>query len=172
MPDDDLQQFVADLTGMQPRLRAYVLTLLGDADAADEVLQQTNVTLWNKRDDFEPGTNFVAWALTVARYETLAYRKRRKLDRLEFSDALVDRLAVAAADRVREGDDRRSALRSCLDELPNDRRELIERYYSGLTSVEALAETLRRTESGVYQLMYRLRRALAECVQRRMEATS
>lgn len=58
--------FIRHLTGFQGKLYAYTLALLADPDAAADVVQETNVVLWHKADQFTPGTNFASWALHVA----------------------------------------------------------------------------------------------------------
>ncbi len=54
-------QFVQLLTSHQARLYAYVLSLVADADQANDIMQETNTVLWVKSSDFEIGTNFSAW---------------------------------------------------------------------------------------------------------------
>lgn len=61
-------EFVMLLTAVQPRLFSYLAMVLGDVHDANNVLQETNVTLWTKADDFTTGTNFFAWAREVAYY--------------------------------------------------------------------------------------------------------
>ena len=65
MADSELQ-FVTLLTSHQGRLFAYVLSLVGDADQARDVMQETNAVLWQKSADFEIGTNFSAWMIKTA----------------------------------------------------------------------------------------------------------
>lgn len=89
MPEGDLSSttsFVTLLTEHQGDLRAFILSLMpGNPDARD-VLQKTNVVLWEKRNSFQEGTNFRAWALTCARFTVLDYLKRRKGKSFVFLD--------------------------------------------------------------------------------------
>ena len=84
-------EFVALLTSHQSALRLYVASLLpGNPEAAD-VAQQANLTIWNKRDDFEPGTNFKAWIFAIARYKVLDFRKQKVRDsRLVFTEEMEE----------------------------------------------------------------------------------
>lgn len=50
-------EFVLLITSHQAAIYAYVLTLLPDRVAAQDVLQETNLVLCRKRDEFEPGTH-------------------------------------------------------------------------------------------------------------------
>ena len=71
-------EFVLELTQVQQRLYSYIYRRLANRDQAQEVLQQVNLVLCRKADDFELGTNFDAWAVTVAHYQILSYRKIKK----------------------------------------------------------------------------------------------
>ncbi|MCE9556371.1 MAG: RNA polymerase subunit sigma-70, partial [Planctomycetes bacterium] len=51
--------FVRELTASQPRLRAFIFSLLPNRDAALDVLQDTNVVLWRKAATFEEGSSFI-----------------------------------------------------------------------------------------------------------------
>ncbi|MEZ6056742.1 MAG: sigma-70 family RNA polymerase sigma factor [Planctomycetaceae bacterium] len=180
MPNSDEHgldsDFVAQLTQHQLALQMYVRSLLpGDAGASD-VVQQANATIWAKRGEFELGTNFKAWAFSVARFEVLNYRKRQARDaRLVFSDELEQIVEAELAGMDLRLQERHDALRACLENLrPQDRMLLLHRYSSGGTLAE-FAETVGRSVGGLKVTLHRLRSALLGCVERRLsveEATS
>ena len=62
----------------QPALRSYIISLMPGMDGVSDVLQETNLVLWEKRTKFRPGTNFGAWPFTIARLEVKAHRKRHR----------------------------------------------------------------------------------------------
>ena len=41
---------------------------------AEDVLQEANLVLWRKFDQYQEGTNFFAWACQIIRYEVLKYQ--------------------------------------------------------------------------------------------------
>ena len=168
--EDCTDRFVELMTAHQGRLFAFVLSLLGNRDAANEVLQETNVVLWKQWREFEPGTNFKAWAFRIAHFQTMAYRQRRLRDRLQFDDNLVGRLAIEAKQHNELWQQRSERLAACLERLnPRHRRVLHLRYVEGL-SVAEVAERLKRSANAVSQLLFRVRERLIDCV-RRAEAT-
>ena len=78
MDDPQRQEaFVSLLTDAQPAIRLYVASLMAGCPDVDDVVQETNTLLWRKREEFEPGTPFKAWAFSVARYQVLNWRKRQ-----------------------------------------------------------------------------------------------
>src|SRR6516164_8516196 len=109
--DETRDDFIVQLTAAQPSLWAYVFPLLPDHVAAQDVLQETNLTLWRKADDFQPGTSFLAWGCQAAYFHVLSYRRRMRRDRLVFDDDVLGYLAERQADRMAEVGDRLVALR-------------------------------------------------------------
>ena len=82
-------EFILELTQGQQRLFAYIFRRMANRDQAMEVLQQVNLVLCHKADKYTLGTNFNAWAATVARYQILSYRSSQNRDRLVFTDKVV-----------------------------------------------------------------------------------
>ena len=66
--------------------------MLGDVDQANEVLQETNLVLWRKSDEFQSGSDFKAWSFRVAHFQVMAFRQRQIRDRLVFDDVQLDRI--------------------------------------------------------------------------------
>src|SRR6516165_3336353 len=79
-----VEEFVRLLGQNQRWLLIYVTSLVPVWSDTEEVIQETNLVLWREFDRFESGTNFTAWAFRVALNQVLAWRKRRRRDRLEF----------------------------------------------------------------------------------------
>lgn len=157
--------FITRLTTAQPSLWAYVFSLLPDHMAAQDVLQETNLTLWRKADDFQAGTNFVAWACQVAYFHVLSHRRRMRRDRLVFDEEVLAYLAERQADRAPELGDRLTALRGCLEKLPTPSRKLLQERYAPGASVQGLAEADGRSVAALSQVLYRLREKLLECME-------
>lgn len=166
------QQFITQLTDWQNRLFGYLYALLGDLHDARDVLQETNLVLWRKVDEFEAGTNFGAWARSCAYYEALRFLRDRKRDRHLFDDDLLALLADESAGMEHEEDERRLALRHCLGELTQRQRILIDRRYGADIPIGRLAAELEKTESAIKMALKRIREALHVCIESRLkEAT-
>jgi RNA polymerase sigma-70 factor (ECF subfamily) len=157
--------FITQLTAAQPSLWAYVFSLLPDHGAAQDVLQETNLTLWRRAADFQLGTSFLSWACQVAYFHVLSQRRRVRRDRLIFDDAVLAYLAERQADRAEGLNDRLAALRGCLEKLPQPSRRLLEERYAPGASVQRLADDDGRSVAALSQLLYRIREKLLECMQ-------
>lgn len=162
------EDFVLELVKNQNRLHVYILSLVVDKQRAMDILQQTNLVMLKKASEFEPGTNFGAWACRIAHFEVLADRRRSHRDRLVFDDEVLGILAEDAEKQLLEFDTRAIALDECLKKLTSSqRRTLIERYSPG-GSVQSMAEAMGRTPNAVSLTLHRLRSALADCIRRKL----
>ncbi|MEX0718198.1 MAG: sigma-70 family RNA polymerase sigma factor [Planctomycetaceae bacterium] len=164
------EEFVQLFTRHQRRLYLYVLSLIGDPVEAEEVLQETNVVIWSKFDQFEKGTNFHAWACRIATYQVLKHRERRQRDKLYFSDDFIQTIAAEGRFDSDQSDLRRVALVECLKKLRERDRELIRQRYAPGETGKGIAERLGRPANSVYQSLGRIRRTLLECITRRLAA--
>jgi len=166
------EEFVMLITRYQAALTGFLCSLLGNRTVGDEVLQETNLVLWKKRDDFEMGTNFKAWAFRIARFQALAFLKREKRrPEFTFDEEVIEKLSVEAEATFDENDDREQALDSCLQKLPEEDRELVrDHYYSGL-SMPDHAEQVGRSVGALRQVLYRIRNALRLCINHNLKTT-
>lgn len=163
---DPTEEFVFLLARHERLLRGYVAALIPHAQDADDVLQETKLRLWRAFGQFERGTNFAAWARKVAFHQVLAYRKRRKRDRLEFSEEFLQ----SVADEYEDGEagllKREAVLQGCIDKLPEDQRVVLHLRYAEGLSLEAMAERVRRTVAALYRQLSRTRQLLHGCVKK------
>ena len=158
-------EFVRLLTDHQPDIYVYLRSLVLDPDEASEILQETNLVLWEKRDQFQMGSSFRAWAFQIARYKLLQRKARRQRGCICFSDALVDELVLQAA--AEETPPRWiEDLRRCVAALPPRDRELIGRRYAPSATCQSVAEAIGRPVRWVYKAVSRIRKSLWDCLVR------
>ncbi len=166
-----LQEFVRELTASQGRIRAFIVSLMpGSPDVAD-VLQETNLTLWKSRERYTLGTNFIAWALTVARLEVLHQRDRSKrLGRLVLSEKLMDVLADEAPEHPPH-ETYLVALESCMSKLSETQREIIDARYQPKLSLEIHARLTGRNPGALRAALLRIRSLLKDCIESSIQST-
>lgn len=114
-------------------LFVFAMRLLGDPEAAEEVVQDTLVRAWRNADRFDPARGSLAtWLFTIARNLTID-RNRRAAVRpraVATLDAVDPPLSDAAVDRALEAWQMASALRGLSEE---HRGVIVEAYYRGHT---------------------------------------
>jgi RNA polymerase sigma-70 factor (ECF subfamily) len=153
------------------QLWGFLVGLTKDPARAEDLFQNTYLILCEKWELYRPGTNFLAWARQIARYEFLASIDP---ERRPFVTAEMEVLESAMRAAESEGgppSSRREALRRCLDQMPQakGRRVLELRYGEGLAG-EKVAEQLGLSVNALYTLLSRVRRILQECIERRVRA--
>lgn len=168
-PGHAREAFVQLLTSEQTRLFSYIVTLLGDVNDASNVLQQSNMVLWRKADEFELGTNFHIWAKKIAYYQTLAYLRDRKRDRHIFDEDLLEQLASRPA--IVDEDERRVALRHCLGSISGNSLHLLQQRYAPGKSISEIAKQQCKTEGAVKMALMRIRQALFQCIEGQLAST-
>lgn len=164
-----LQDYVQLMTRHQGDLRAFIISLMPGLPGVSDVLQETNLVLWQKRDNFRPGSNFMAWACTIARYEVMHQLHRARRDRrLVFSDELIETL-VREPDATAAGSEHLAALGECLGQLEERERELVHYRYSEGRTLEELSRLRDKSAGALRTALFRIRAALKKCVQDKLQ---
>ncbi len=162
------EEFVLLYTKTSPALFSYILTLLPNWSDAEDVLQQTSLVLWRKFGEFEPGSDFTAWACRVAHYKALNLMRSRGRDRHVFSPEVVERIAEEGIAEIQRLDAERKALHDCLQKLRPSERELLQRSYAPGTTIRQVAEGIGRSPNSLYKALNRIREALLCCIEVRL----
>jgi len=153
------QLFVEHVTG----LTHFVMSLLPNQNEAQDIVQETFITITAKAHDFERGSNFKAWVYTIARFKVMEnYRKvKRKENRL--TDEVIELLVTEIEEEV--DDTRVDALSSCLKKLSPKVSKLVElRYQEGLKP-SAIAKKIGWTSEAIYVALSRARTSLKNCIE-------
>jgi RNA polymerase sigma-70 factor, ECF subfamily len=156
-----LEQFV----NCQRSLYGYIFSLVGSSEAADEILQETNLLICKKISQFDGNVKFITWACEIARYKVLEYQKKNHVRKLNLDSLLLDQIAKQASQLASQVDWRLPMLRECMEELSSKDRKLIEDRYSQGATVQLLAEARNRSYGGVRVALHRIRTMLLECVE-------
>ena len=166
--DESRRQFIRLMTRHERLVYGYILSLVPNWADADEILQETNIRLWEEFEKFETGTNFAAWAIRVAHFQVLTWRKRASRSRLVFDQRVVDALAQEPCwtDEVFEA--RHQALAECMSELPDHSRDLLRHCYVEGSRAKDVAVELNRSPASVYKALERIRVTLHGCIERKL----
>jgi RNA polymerase sigma-70 factor, ECF subfamily len=157
--------FVQAFARCEPALRSFIRPLVLTWDDVDEVIQQTCLVLLKKFEARDPGSDFLSWACTVARFEVLKFRRTRARDRHVFSEELVSLLAVEGEAELEQRERERLALEACVEQLQPRQRGLVRRCYGGNT-IKQVAESLGCSPTSLYKALDRIRLLLLECITR------
>ena len=161
------EAFIRALTESQTALRGYCQASLGNADEAKEALQRTSIVLWRKCGDWNPATDFLPWAITVAKFEVLGVvRDRNRLQaRFVFDPDVVDLMTDEASQSANSESPRAEALELCLGKLSDSNREALSAYYVHGSSILEIADASGKGPGAVKVMLLRLRGKLRECIE-------
>ncbi len=149
----------ADLLAAIPRLRAFALSLCGNTDRADDLVQQALVKAWGSMASFEPGSNMAAWLYTILRNEFYSeFRKRRH----EVPDSDGVFAARLASYPTQEGHMEFQDFRAALFQLADDHREALILIGASGMSYEEAAQLCGCAVGTMKSRVHRARVKLAE----------
>ncbi len=103
-------------------LRAFGVSLCGDKERADDLVQETLFKAWNHLDSFKEGTNLKAWLFTILRNTYFSERRKR---RREVEDADGSYAARLSTHPAQHGHMEMQDFRAALIQLPDDQREAL-----------------------------------------------
>jgi RNA polymerase sigma-70 factor (ECF subfamily) len=167
--DPGTEEFVRELTNHQTAMLAYIRSRVPGSSGARDLLQDVNITLWKRRDAFELGTNFKAWAFQTIRYHIMNHR-RRLISKgwLVFDDDLIEMISPGFEKEEDGLEERHLALRKCLLRLrPQDRDLLHHRYGTG-SPLQEFADRTKRSAGTLKAILYNLRAGLRQCIEREL----
>ena len=156
--------FLQELLNCQRGLYTYIFKLLLDPSEAQDVLQETNLVLLKKQEEYPRIRDFRAWAARIAYYQVLAHRKKKQRDRHVFNDEVVEQLAHEGIEELRGENRDLQALGHCLENLSARDRDLLEKRYVGNLSARGIGELVGRSARAISQALYRIRVTLMHCI--------
>ena len=172
VPGQDPEGFVRLFVEGQREILRYILALVPDIDDAHEILQETAVDLWRKFDRYDPAYPFAPWACRFAFRRVLKHREQQARRVKYLSIESLKRIAAERSEKDGILEDRRRALETCLQQLCEADRLVVEHRYSHQMSVAQIAGITGRNLSTLYKSLERIRRRLFECVNRRLQMGS
>lgn len=157
-------EFARQLASAQSSLYAFIVSLMGGRLEAADVLQETNLKLCREFQRYDSSKPFVNWALTLARFEVMAWRTRQSRSRLVLDHDVLERVAAALEAQPVEPERELAALEGCLQKLPERQRALVEERYQRGATVRAMAGRMGQPENALAAMLYRIRKALHDCI--------
>ncbi len=167
------KQFITLLVPNQRRILAFILSLVPNKADAEDIFQMTLIQMWDSFDRFEPGTDFVAWAVTIARYKVYDFRKKVRGTKLQYSDELARLLEIESDRRFNAIPEKLRALRGCVKKLSMKDAKFLKLRYENDLSLQKIATRTGITFQAVHKSISVIHARLVRCVRltmRREEA--
>ena len=165
---DKEEQFIRCLTENQKGLYAYIYTMIGDHSQAHDVLQEANIVMWRKINNFD-GKNFDAWAISICKFQAMAFFRDKKRDRLFLDPKVYDLISDTAASEYKQFNKIEQELEECLQTLPEHCRDLIDMRYFQKLSIKDIADKVEKKITAVKVSIHRVRKSLSSCIDEKLK---
>jgi RNA polymerase sigma-70 factor (ECF subfamily) len=146
----------------QVRVYRFVLRLVGNATAAEDLISEVFLDVWRHADRFEGRSAVSTWLLAIARFKALSSLRRKPDEELdeEAAGAIEDTSDDPEVAVQKKG--KGAALRKCLQRLSPEHREVIDLAYYHEKSIEEVAKIIGIPEATVKTRMFYARKKLSE----------
>ena len=168
--DGDADAFDTLFARYQAPVYNFAHMMLGEADGAEDVLQETFLSIARTARSYEPRGRFRAWLMRIVRNQCLNQIQARRVRRRVIAESGLDIIQPASrepspAAQV-ESDERLARLRGLIAKLPELQREAIVLYAFEQMSYREIGEVLDVPINTVKTLIHRARARLARAFER------
>ena len=147
------------LLSLIPNVRAFAVSLCGDVERADDLVQETLLKAWSHFESFQEGTNLRAWLFTILRNTYFSECRRRRHEAEDPEDRKAETLCIAPA---QFGHVDLQDLRHALTLVPAEQREALILVAAAGFSYEEAAAIAECAVGTIKSRVNRARHKLAE----------
>lgn len=159
------QRFLSLFLRSEREIFRYVAALVPNVTDAEDIVQQTALSLWEKFDAYDPAQPFTPWACRFALNKARQWIERKQRWQALLEHGLAEELAQRRQELEPEFEARLRHLESCLEKLPAPQRSLVQAYYYERADIATLAGRSGKTAAATYKMLQRIRQALQVCVE-------
>lgn len=148
------------------------LRMLKNKEEAEEVAQDTFIKVYKSLEKFKGESKFSTWIYKVTYHSCLDRLKKNKKEYLnvgidEFTEHQVKTIDNALDTLI--DDERKQAIKECLQLLPSDDSFLLTLYYFEEQSLDEIAKIVDLRPNNVKVKLFRSRKKLASILKERLE---
>jgi RNA polymerase sigma-70 factor (ECF subfamily) len=166
-------QLVNQFLEHRDAILGFILALTHDYDVAEDVFQEVAKVILEQAQQATAVSRFMPWAREIARRRVAEFYRRSARSRSVENTNLEEVVCQAFEENegmLEDSQARFKALLECRESLSERNRELIDGFYRDRLSIRAVASTLGWTENSVKSALWRVRKALAECIRHKLRS--
>ena len=165
--EENIQEFVKLFTTHQAKINSYILTLVPNYSDSADIMQETAMMIWSKFPEFEVGSNFLSWGLSIAHYRVLEFRrKKKKINEIGISEDVLEKIRLVTQDKKDSSNEQIVSLKKCFTLLDkNDQQIILLRYHENL-KLREVAEKMDKSLQSIYRRISRVQESLFKCVKK------
>lgn len=160
------ESFVSLLVPNQRRIQAFILMLVPNNSDAEDIYQEVLSEMWNKFDTFKLGTDFIAWAITIAKYKVLTFRRNSRNSKMQFNSKIYEFLESAASSKISSLHEHLDVLKKCIQGLSKNERVLLKLRYENDMTFQKMSLRTGKHSSALHRIMAAVHSKLALCIRR------
>lgn len=147
---------------------ALALSVVRDVDTSEDVAQDVYIAAWHRLATLREPASFLPWLKQLTRRHALNFTRGERRSQEHHRAAGREPQAVARdASTLLERAEAERVVQACIDELPDDSRELMVLYYREGSSLTQVAALLELSEDAVKKRLERVRGRLSAAVRER-----
>lgn len=152
--------FRNDILPLKDKLFRLALCITRNREEAEDIVQDTMLRVWNRRDEWNLWETVEGFCLTICR--NLAIDRSQKMDarHVELTPEVSELPDMAAPDKLMEQDERLGLLHRLIAELPEKQRTILQLRDVEGKSYKEIAEILKLTEEVVKVNLFRARQRI------------
>lgn len=157
------------------RLYAYIYAFVSNQAIADDVFQETCLTLWKEFDQFKPGTNFSHWANKIAFNRVLTFRNKQKKYLLGFDDEFFEEFSGTVElieSKAASQEKKWRYLEQCRALLSSPLQAVYQHFYVENATAQQIADNSGRSIHAIKKSVHKLRKQLFGCIDKKIEEAS
>ncbi|MCM8537245.1 MAG: sigma-70 family RNA polymerase sigma factor [Lentisphaeraceae bacterium] len=167
----DAEQFAQAIQHHRRSLLAYAFTCSRDLSVAEDVVQETCLIAMKKKDQYEEFIDFGAWLIAIARRVWLQECDRRRINTKAMTYLHDNASIIFTPENFQETwQEEKVALKSCLKKLEAEDQDMLKTHFEHKEKYQSLATRLNCTVASIKVRMFRLRKSLRQCINRKLEA--
>jgi RNA polymerase sigma-70 factor (ECF subfamily) len=145
------------------RVFRFISRLVTEPGTAEDLVSEVFIDVWSQAGRFEGRSQVTTWILSIARFKALSALHRRRRRDAELDDAAME-LIEDTADSPEQtvlNSDLSAQLRTCLSQMSQEHREVIDLVYYREKTIEEVADIMRTPKNTVKTRMHYARKRLA-----------
>lgn len=152
--------FRNDILPLKDKLFRLALCITRNREEAEDIVQDTMLRVWNRREEWNLWETVEGFCLTICR--NLAIDRSQKMDarHVELTPEVTELPDMAAPDKLMERDERLGLLHRLIAELPEKQRTILQLRDVEGKSYKEIAEILQLTEEVVKVNLFRARQRI------------
>lgn len=169
---EEKQKFTECWNDAYHLVAAYTSSLVTDSHQAEDVMSRIAVTVIKKFQHYDPTRSFEAWAMGIARFEILKFRRERARDRHFFAQDMLEKIgdrceAVFDEQTAQQRAYEKLLLKECLKQVQGHGARAMTMRYSENLRAEEIGQRLKMTAGAVRTMLHRVRGSLRRCIEQK-----